>query len=58
MSVDNNKIDLSLRHSRTGNKSKATEVTDAEVTGIEDLKEGQVLRGYVKSLTDIGAFVR
>ncbi|KAJ8389813.1 hypothetical protein AAFF_G00112820 [Aldrovandia affinis] len=50
-------LHLSLRPSRA-NPEKAPPVKDAEVLSIDDLKEGQTVRGYVKSVEDQGVFVR
>lgn len=54
-------MDLSLRSSRTGehkDRSPDDEPIDTEVGGVEDLSIGQVLRGYVKAVTDTGNFIR
>ncbi|XP_051002694.1 protein RRP5 homolog [Acomys russatus] len=40
---------LSLRSSRTNRETKS-KVEDPEINSIEDVKEGQLLRGYVKSV--------
>ncbi len=32
--------------------------TDSEVCSLEDVREGMVLRGYVKAITNIGTFVQ
>ena len=59
--MEDGKVDLSLRPSRTGEhkvQSIDTEPVDAEVTSVEDLSVGQVLRGYVKAVTDTGNFIR
>ena len=59
------KLDLSLRASRTGcvvesndSNKEEDEVTDQEVESLGDITKGQVLRGYVKAVTDVGVFVR
>ena len=31
---------------------------DREIKGLDDLKEGDIIRGYVKSCSDVGVFVR
>lgn len=49
------KLDLSLRDSRLGGEVK---VRDPEIQGLEDLKDGQLVRGYVKAVTDVGVFIR
>ncbi|XP_036380286.1 protein RRP5 homolog isoform X1 [Megalops cyprinoides] len=54
---DDGKLQLSLRPSRT-NPDKAPPVKDAEVLSIDDLKEGQLVRGYVKSVGNQGVFIR
>ena len=33
-------------------------VRDPEITCLEDVEEGKVVRGYVKAVTDVGVFVR
>ncbi|NXS92173.1 RRP5 protein, partial [Jacana jacana] len=55
LSNKNGKIQLSLRQSRLNPKSKS-KVQDVEITGIEDVKKGQLVRGYVKSITSSGVF--
>ncbi|KAG9262427.1 hypothetical protein AMEX_G24199 [Astyanax mexicanus] len=50
------KIDLSLRLSRT-NARKGLPVKDKEITSISELKEGQVIRGYVHNVGGKGVFV-
>ncbi|GAB1302513.1 Protein RRP5 homolog [Apodemus speciosus] len=42
-------LTLSLRSSRTNRETKS-KIEDPEVNSIEDIKEGQLLRGYVKSV--------
>ena len=54
--MDEDKVDLSLRASRTGEQVK--EEADPEIASLEDLAEGDVVRGYVKAVTNIGVFVR
>ncbi|XP_064171812.1 protein RRP5 homolog [Anguilla rostrata] len=54
---ENDKLQLSLRPSRA-HPEKALPVKDAEVLSIDDLKVGQNVRGYVKSVGDQGVFVR
>ena len=31
---------------------------DPEITSLQDLAVGKIVRGYVKAVTDVGAFVR
>ena len=31
---------------------------DREIKSLDDLKEGDIIRGYVKSCSDVGVFVR
>ena len=31
---------------------------DREIKSLSDLKEGNIVRGYVKSCSDVGVFVR
>jgi len=54
--VDGKKIDVSVRNSRLGPVSG--KVQDPELSGLEDVEEGTVVRGYVKAVTDVGVFVR
>ena len=65
LSMTDGKLDLSLRASRTGcvvesddGNKEEDKVTDPEVESLGDLTKGQVLRGYVKAVTDVGVFVR
>ncbi|NXN36663.1 RRP5 protein, partial [Rhinoptilus africanus] len=55
LSNKNGKIQLSLRQSRLNPKSNS-EVEDVEITSIKDVKKGQLVRGYVKSITPSGVF--
>ena len=41
-----------------GGVSLEKRLCDPEVTSLEDLDVGQVVRGYVKAVTDVGVFVR
>jgi rRNA biogenesis protein RRP5 len=52
--TNNHRLDLSLRPSRVG---ESQEVQDVEVVSLKDLTEGQVIKGYVKSVTDAGCFI-
>ena len=63
--IDGDKVDLSLRTSRTGEKLKVEGVeppegvaSDPEISSLEDLQKGEVVRGYIKAVTDVGAFVQ
>ncbi|XP_028629899.1 protein RRP5 homolog [Grammomys surdaster] len=47
---------LSLRSSRTNRETKS-KIEDPEVNSIEDVKEGQLLRGYVKSVLSSGVII-
>ncbi|XP_066915930.1 protein RRP5 homolog [Clytia hemisphaerica] len=53
----NNHIDLSLRQSRILGQESVTEGIDKVVNGYDDLKEGDIIRGYVKACTKVGVFV-
>uniref|UniRef100_A0A8C4Y2A5 Protein RRP5 homolog n=1 Tax=Gopherus evgoodei TaxID=1825980 RepID=A0A8C4Y2A5_9SAUR len=53
LSNEDNKIEISLRQSRTNPKSK-NKVEDPEVQRIEDVREGQLVRGYVRSVKQSG----
>ncbi|XP_075011064.1 protein RRP5 homolog isoform X3 [Calonectris borealis] len=55
LSNENGKIQLSLRQSRLNPKSNS-KVGDIEITCIKDVKKGQLVRGYVKSITPSGVF--
>ncbi|NXI67714.1 RRP5 protein, partial [Anseranas semipalmata] len=55
LSNDNGKIQLSLRQSRL-NPKNSSKVEDVEITCIKDVKKGQLVRGYVKSVTPSGVF--
>ncbi|XP_048052287.1 protein RRP5 homolog [Megalobrama amblycephala] len=48
---------VSLRPSRL-HKDQHKNVTDPEIQSISDIKEGQIVRGYVTSTNDKGVFVR
>ena len=52
------KLDLSLRASRVQGPDSDEEVKDPELSDLSDLKDGQLVRGYVKSVTDLGVYVR
>ncbi|POI29567.1 hypothetical protein CIB84_006683, partial [Bambusicola thoracicus] len=55
LSNENGKIQLSLRQSRL-NPRNSSKVEDVEITCIKDVKKGQLVRGYVKSVTPSGVF--
>lgn len=48
---------VSLRPSRLL-KDQQMDVTDPDIESISDIKEGQIIRGYVTSINDKGIFVR
>ncbi|XP_074855331.1 protein RRP5 homolog isoform X2 [Carettochelys insculpta] len=52
---EDKKIEVSLRQSRTNPKSKI-KVEDPEITCEEDVQEGQLVRGYVRSVNQSGVF--
>uniref|UniRef100_A0A8C3B8X6 Protein RRP5 homolog n=1 Tax=Cairina moschata TaxID=8855 RepID=A0A8C3B8X6_CAIMO len=52
---ENGKIQLSLRQSRL-NPRNSSKVEDPEITSTKDVKKGQLVRGYVKSVTPSGVF--
>ncbi|XP_018520155.1 protein RRP5 homolog isoform X2 [Lates calcarifer] len=54
---ENGKWQLSLRPSRL-NPQQAKPVKDLEVLSLDKLKEGQIIRGYVKSVGEQGVFIR
>lgn len=49
LSTEDRVLALSLRSSRT-NKETKSKIQDPEINSIQDIKEGQLLRGYVKSV--------
>ncbi|XP_039590594.1 protein RRP5 homolog [Polypterus senegalus] len=53
---ENKKIRLSMRLSKVfpGNQSK---IRDAEILSVANLNEGQIVRGFIKSISDKGIFV-
>ena len=53
--VDKDKLDFSLRESRVRGDE---EVRDPEISDLGGLADGQIVRGYVKSITNVGVFVR
>ncbi|KAI5448963.1 rRNA biogenesis protein rrp5 [Naganishia albida] len=52
--VTNHQIDFSTRPSRFGDSSA---VKDREINGIDDVKVGQKLRGFVKNISSGGVYV-
>ena len=54
--VDDGQVDLSLRESCLGKEDGG--IKDLEISSISDLKVGKIVRGYVKSKTDVGYFIR
>ncbi|XP_030636412.1 protein RRP5 homolog [Chanos chanos] len=53
---DKDKFSVSLRPSRT-HPGMGLPVRDAEILSVTDLKVGQVIRGYLKSVGDQGIFI-
>ncbi|XP_045294725.1 protein RRP5 homolog isoform X1 [Leopardus geoffroyi] len=53
LSATDHVLTLSLRSSRTNPETKS-KITDAEINSIQDIQEGQLLRGYVKSVQPHG----
>ena len=55
---------MSLRHSHTGEtpgclpKVPDGMEPDREISSINDLQEGEILRGYVKAIGKVGAFIK
>lgn len=58
VACEEGKLDLSLRDSRVGGSDDVGEVRDPEIRDLGGLADGQLVRGYVKAVTDIGAYVR
>lgn len=57
MSVSGDKMDLSLRASRVHGNPLGDSL-DQEISSLEDLPEGTIVKGYVKAVTNVGVFVR
>ncbi|KAM7009922.1 protein RRP5 homolog [Tautogolabrus adspersus] len=57
LASENGKWQLSLRPSRL-NPQHTKPVKDLEVLSVDDLKKGQIIRGYVKSVGEQGVFIR
>ncbi|CAK6962864.1 protein RRP5 homolog [Scomber scombrus] len=53
---ENGKWQLSLRPSRLNPQAKPAK--DAEVSSVQELKTGQIIRGYVKSVGERGVFIK
>ncbi|CAH6944398.1 protein RRP5 homolog [Phodopus roborovskii] len=56
LSSEHRLLTLSLRSSRTNRETKS-KIEDPEINSIQDVKEGQLLRGYVKSVLSHGVLV-
>ncbi|XP_052401989.1 protein RRP5 homolog isoform X1 [Carassius gibelio] len=54
---ENENFNISLRPSRLY-KDHNQNLTDPDIQSISDIKEGQIIRGYLMSVTDLGIFVR
>lgn len=54
---ENENFNISLRPSRLY-KDHNKNLTDPDIQSISDIKEGQIIRGYLMSVTDLGIFVR
>ena len=52
------KLDLSLRPSRVSGDVMGNSPMDPEITSLEDVPEGTIVRGYVKAVTNVGVFIR
>ncbi|XP_059206896.1 protein RRP5 homolog isoform X2 [Centropristis striata] len=57
LGVENDKWQLSLRSSRL-NPQQAKPAKDPEFLSIDELQEGQIIRGYVKSVGAQGVYIR
>ncbi|XP_026215037.1 protein RRP5 homolog isoform X2 [Anabas testudineus] len=57
LGCENGKWQLSLRPSRL-NPQEAKPVKDPEVSSVDKLKAGQLIRGYVKAVGEQGVFIR
>ena len=55
--LSGSEMDLSLRPSRVSTHPVG-DSPDKEITSLEDLPEGSIVRGYVKAVTAVGVFVR
>ena len=54
--MDDGRVGLSLRESCVVEEDG--DIKDPEISSISDLKVGKIVRGYVKSKTDVGYFIR
>ncbi|XP_019744636.1 protein RRP5 homolog isoform X2 [Hippocampus comes] len=57
LGFENDKWHLSLRPSRL-NPQQAKPAKDTEVFSLKDLQQGQLIRGFVKSISEQGVFIR
>ncbi|KAM9314482.1 protein RRP5 homolog [Pholidichthys leucotaenia] len=57
LGIKSNRWQLSLRSSRL-NPQQAKQAKDPEVSSFNELKEGQIIRGYVMSVGEHGVFIR
>uniref|UniRef100_A0A1A8CQL2 Protein RRP5 homolog n=1 Tax=Nothobranchius kadleci TaxID=1051664 RepID=A0A1A8CQL2_NOTKA len=57
LDLKNKTWQLSLRPSRLS-PQQAKRARDPEVSSLDQLKEGQIIRGYLKSMTEQGVFIR
>lgn len=57
LECENGKWHLSLRQSRT-NPGQNKPVKDTEVSSLDSLKPGQLIRGFLKSVSEQGVFIR
>ncbi|XP_066475340.1 protein RRP5 homolog [Tiliqua scincoides] len=55
LSIEDNTVEVSLRQSRINPKSH-NKVEDPEIACLDNVQEGQLVRGYVKSVTPSGVF--
>ncbi|XP_078421131.1 protein RRP5 homolog isoform X1 [Cetorhinus maximus] len=56
ISKNANQLAVSLRNSRVSPESPSS-VHDPEITSVRDLRKGQLLRGYIKTIGEPGVFV-
>lgn len=56
LSTEHHVLTLSLRSSRTNRETKS-KIEDPEINSIQDVEEGQLLRGYVKCVLSHGVLV-
>ncbi|XP_016326215.1 protein RRP5 homolog [Sinocyclocheilus anshuiensis] len=55
---ENGNFNVSLRPSRLYKDHNKNLQEDPDIQSISDIKEGQIIRGYLMSVTDLGIFVR